>query len=295
MNDLNQIHYFAQIARTGSITAAAKQLGLPKSTVSRGLARLEARLGVRLLERTTRRVVLTEAGDLYLQHCRQALEEVEQADLVVSALRGTPRGCLRLGTPMMFGRSFLAPLLGEFLRRYPELTLRLTLFSEPINPVEGNLDLTIQAGPVRNSGLFIKHLGEARLGIYASPSYVEKHGMPDEPTDLHRHHCVTSGDTGEDVTWTIHRGSERAELRLQPRVSVIDSAIHQQLALDGVGIVIIPCWLASYDQSEGRLVRLLPMWDPDPVDVYAVYPSRLTLSPKVRVFLEFLVERLELS
>jgi DNA-binding transcriptional LysR family regulator len=290
MTDLNELQIFVQVAQTHSFTLAAKRLGVPKSAASRGLARLEQRLGVRLLQRTTRRVTLTDGGEVYLQHCQRVLEEAEQADLAVSALQAAPRGWLRVGAPLTFARFFLGELLEPFLARYPELRVHILLRGTDITQPEDNLDVLIQAGPLEDSRMVVKRLGFGRRGIYASSTYVEKQGMPDSPIGLRQHSCITTGETGASATWRIRRGSDIEEIQLSPRVSVADPSIHHQLALSGVGIAILPQNLVREDQKAGRLVRVLSAWEPEPVELYAVYPSRLNQTPKLRVFLQWLEE-----
>jgi DNA-binding transcriptional LysR family regulator len=292
MTNLNELHYFLHVADSGGFTAAAQLLGIPKSTVSRGVARLEERLGMRLLERTTRRMALTEAGEVYLEYCRQALEKVQLAESVVGAMRGTPRGRLRVGAPIPFSRSCLAPLMPEFLERYPDVHLHLLLGEDESNLLESNLDLQIQTGPVDDSEMFVRYLGRVQYGIYASRSYVDSKGLPSSPDDLVAHECITFKENGPNATWALRNGSTEIDIRPQPRFSSVDSAILLQLALAGVGITIIPCWLVAPYICKGELVRLLPDWVPEPVEISAVYPSPLNLAPNARAFLEFLVERL---
>ena len=292
MTNLNEIHYFLHVADAGGFTAAAQMLGVPKSTVSRGIARLEQRLGIRLLERTTRRMSLTEAGEVYLEHCRQALDEVRQAEMVIGTMRGTPRGRLRVGAPILFSRTCLAPLVPEFLERFPDVQLHLLLGEEDSNLIESNLDLQIRTGPVEDSEMFVRLLGQVQYGIYASSDYLETIGRPVSPGDLVAHECLTFKENGADATWVLRSGSEQAEIRPKPRFSSADSIILRQMALAGIGVTIIPCWIAAPYTCSGELVRLLPEWEPTPLNVSAVYPSPLNLAPNARAFVEFLIERL---
>jgi DNA-binding transcriptional LysR family regulator len=295
--DLNELQFFAQVANTQSFTMAAKRLGVPKSSVSRAIQRLEGRLGVHLVERTTRSVVLTEAGEVYLDRCQRVLEEAEQADLAVGALLAKPHGKLRVGAPAIFARSILGPILGEFLATYPELRLHLQTLAGEASLRERGLDLVIRPGPLEDSEFLAKPLMRIRLGLYASPFYLEHHAIPDSPADLRRQSCITTscgplGEPGDSAIWRLRRGSELKEVRVESRASVPDPAINHQLALAGVGVVLLAQSAARPDVEQGRLVRLLPDWEPDPVELHALYSSRLSSSPKVRVFLEFLRERL---
>jgi DNA-binding transcriptional LysR family regulator len=296
MKDLNELQFFVQVSQAQSFTLAAKRLGVPKSSVSRAIVRLEGRLGVRLVERTTRSMALTEAGTLYLDRCQRVLEEAEQADLLMGALQAKPRGRLRVGAPVMFARSILGPIVAEFLVRYPELRLHLQLLGGEVLSRERDLDVIIRPGPLEDSGLLVKPLIRVRLGVYASPHYLEHRGSPDTPAALRQHSCITTscgtlGEPGDSATWPLRRGSDLQEVRVEARVSVPDPTMNHQLAVAGVGVAIVAQSLAREDVEQGRLVRLLPEWEPDPVELHAVYPSRLSASPKVRVFLQFLREQ----
>ena len=298
MTNLNELQFFVQVSQTQSFTKAAKRLGVPKSSVSRAIVRLESRLGVRLVERTTRRVALTEMGELYLNRCQRVMEEAKQADLAVGALQARPRGTLRVGTPVPFARSILGPSMGEFLAMYPELRLHLQLQNGNESPREGDLDVVIRAGVLEDSGLLVKPLMSVRLGVYASPGYLEDRKAPESPVDLLQLSCIATscdspGETGDFTTWRLRRAAEIKEVRVEARVSVADPTVNHQLALAGVGVAMLSQMMVRVDVEQGRLVRLLPDWEPDAVELHALYPSRLSSSPKVRVFLQFLRERFD--
>ena len=296
MTDLNELQFFLQVSETRSFTAAAKRLGVPKSSVSRAIQRLETRLGVRLVERTTRSVALTEAGEVYLDRCQRVMEEAEQADLAVGALLAKPRGRLRVGAPVAFTRFILGPILGEFLSTYPDVRLHLQLLNGDASSREGNhLDVVIRPGPLEDSGLLVKPIMQIRLGAYASPLYLENREPPDSPAALREHSCITTtcgrfGEPGDAAIWRLHRGVEMKEVRVESRVSAPDPTINHQLAVAGVGVALLSEPQVRADVEQGRLVRLLPEWEPEPVELHALYPSRLNSSPKVRAFLQFLRE-----
>jgi DNA-binding transcriptional LysR family regulator len=298
MTDLNELQFFVRVSQAQSFTLAAKRLGVPKSSVSRAISRLEGRLGVRLIERTTRSVALTEVGELYLDRCRRVLEEAEQADLVVGALIAKPRGTLRIAAPVAFARSVLGPVLGEFLAAYPELRVHLQMLSGDGPPRHNTFDLAIRAGPLNDSALLMKPLMRIRLGAYASPLYLKGREIPDSPAALRQQSCITTtcgafGEPVDSATWRLRRDSERREVRVESRVSVPDPTINHQLALSGVGVALLSQVMARVDLEQGRLVRLLPDWEPEPVELYALYPSRLDSSPKVRALLQFLRDRFD--
>lgn len=294
--DLNELRCFAIVSQTRSFTAAAKRLHLPKSSVSRSIRRLESRLGVLLLQRTTRTVTLTEPGQLYLERCQRVMDEIEQADLAVGALLATPHGKLRVGAPAQFVRTILAPMLGDFLARYPRLDLDLQLLRGDERLEDGGFDLIIRAGKLEDSSMQFSPLLQIPLGIYASPSYFKKHAEPHAPFALRDHVCVANScnryaDAGLFTTWHLRRGAETADVRLHVRAAVPDPAMNHELALSGVGVAILAQWMVRRDLEKNRLVRLLPEWEPQPVQLNALYPTRLSSSPKVRALLEFVRER----
>ena len=293
MTDLNELQFFIQVSQQRSFTKAARRLGVPKSTVSRAISRLEQRLGVRLVERTTRSVALTEVGELYLNRCLRVIEEAEQADLAVGALQAVPRGTLRVGAPVAFARSILGPRIAGFLATYPEMRLHIQLLNGPESSRQSGLDLIVQAGAPEDSSLLVKPLMRIRLGVYASPEYLKHRAVPATPADLLQLGCVatscdTHGEAGDFATWRLHRGNELKEIRVETRVSVPDPTINYQLALAGVGAALLAQHVVQADIEQGRLIRILPEWEPEPVELYALYPSRLDSSPKVRVLLQFL-------
>jgi DNA-binding transcriptional LysR family regulator len=296
-SDLNEIQFFTHVAQERSYTQAARRLGLPKSTLSRAVRRLEERLGVRLVERTTRRVALTEVGAVYLNHCRRVLDEAEEADMAVGALLARPRGLLRVGVPVPFARLMLAPSLGEFLALYPELQVDVQFLSGDTFPRDGSLDVLVRAGSVGDSSLLVRWLMRVRLGIYASPDYLARHGRPQTPAGLRMLPSVSTscdtvgGEPAGSVTWRLHRDHEVAEVKVEARVAVPDTFIIHQLTLDGLGVAALAEGMVRADVEAGRLVRLLPEWELDPVEIYAYYPSKLSASPKVRALLDFLKER----
>jgi DNA-binding transcriptional LysR family regulator len=296
MIDLNELQCFVRVCEAQSFTVAAQRLGLPKSSVSRALTRLEQRLGVRLIERTTRSLMLTEAGELYLKGCRRMLEEAEQADLTIGAMHAQPRGLLRVATSVPFARFVLAPMLGDFLATYPDVRVEVQFVSADTRVSEATPDIIIGPEPSADSTMRATPLFQVRLALYASPTYLAGRRLPKVPADLREHHCITAHWSTPGVpaglsAWRLQRGATRQEVRFEPRVMVQDPSIGYQLALAGVGIALIKHQGARGDVEAGRLVRVLPDWEIEPLQLYALHASRLNASPKVAAFLGFLRER----
>ncbi|QEE28795.1 LysR family transcriptional regulator [Terriglobus albidus] len=293
MLDLNGMQIFAEVAKQASFTTAAKALGLPKSTVSRSLANLEDRLGVQLLERTTRNVRLTDAGEIYLERCRRMLDEAEDADLVMNSLRGTPRGRLRIGAPIAFIRFSLGPQLPSFLAKFPEMSVSLHILNGSGQSRENALDIAIRSGDLEDSELIVKPLKTIRLGIYASPFYLKKQARAHHPSDLRGMSCITTtcgalGSAADGTLWRLKRGAEVQDVRVESRIAVPDPFLNYELALHGLGLAQLSQALVKEHVEAKRLIRVLPEWEPDTVRLRALYSARLSASPKLRAFLSFL-------
>lgn len=296
MIDLNELQFFAQLGKAQSFTLAARQLGTQKSAVSRALVNLETRLGVRLVERTTRRVALTEAGELFLEKCLRVLDEAEQADLAINRMHSKPKGRLRVGAPAAFVRFVLAPLLGDFLREYPEVKLSLQIIQGPPMPNETGLDIAIRQGPLDDSAMRVMPLKKISLGLYASTGYVAANGLPETPADLRSHrfiitNCGSHGEPAEFAKLSLRRGALTETVRVEAHICLTDPSLNLQLALSDAGIALLAQSLSQTSVAEGRLVRILPDWEPEAVELFAVYASRLSSSPKVRAFLDYIRQR----
>ena len=289
MTDLNELQIFAAIAREMSFTRAAQWLGISKAGVSRALVSLEARLGARLFERTSRQLVLTEAGETYLRHAKSAMEQAEQADAAVASLNEQPRGTLRVVTPVTLARAFVAPRLAAFLREYPDLRIEIVLRGGQIDPIAHRVDVAFQtARPETDAQTIQRRLASAPLGIYASPEYLARAGVLGSPYDLQQHSCllITTGHQG--TTWLLHKGNSVQEVHLHGRATVGDPGILARLCRDGAGVAILPEWIVRETAEAPFLVRVLPEWTPAPIELYMLYPTRLSMTPKLRAFLKFI-------
>ncbi|MGO1118794.1 LysR family transcriptional regulator [Rhodovibrionaceae bacterium A322] len=281
---------FVRVVELDGFSAAAREMNLSKSAVSKQVSRLEDRLGVRLLNRTTRKLSLTEAGETYFEGCRRVLDEAELADLAVSRLAEEPRGQLKVNASMSFGIAHLAPALGIFLANYPELSVNLSLEDRVIDLVEEGYDLALRIGALDDSSLVARRICAMRSVICASPAYIEKHGAPEHPDDLVNHSCINYTYTRDPGVWLFKKGDETRRIRTSARLSINNGDAIMQAAQSGLGICVEPTFIAGEALRQGKLVRLLPDWELG-VDyaMYAVYPARRNLPPKVRVFVDFLI------
>ena len=223
------------------------------------------------------------------------IEEAELADIAIGAMMATPKGSLRIAAPVAFARFVLEPLLNEFLLLYPELSVHIELSNAKERQSDENFDVVVRIGPLEDSDWLIKHLMRVRLGLYASPALLKQHRQPQSTADLQPYPCIVSScnplsEPGDHAMWRLQREREREvrEVRVIARVAVTDPSVHHQLALKGVGVAMLGQAEVVRDLKERRLVRVLPEWEPEPIELYALHPSRLAASPKVRVLLEFL-------
>ena len=289
MEDLNAVLVFLKVAELGGFVAAARSLDLPKSTVSLKVNELEQRLGVRLLHRTTRKVSLTEEGQLYAENCLPLLDALQDASDAIASLPGSPRGVLRVTAPVMFVHLFLGTRLPEFLRTYPELKVVLNATNERRDVVKEGYDLAIRVGHLEDSTLMMKRLSIDRAKLFASPAYLQTHGEPKSIADLKNHPLIGICHTQNELTWTLHHDRQSTEVfRFRPRLASNDVIPLYQAVLGGLGIGLIPEFLFQMEQKDRELVNILPQWSSTPVPINAIYSSHKYMPQKVKVFLDFL-------
>jgi len=294
MHRLQGMELFVEVAKTRSFSRAAEQLGIPKSTVSRQVAELERALGLRLLSRTTRKVELTDAGQLYFERCQRIVAEAQVAHEELQTLVDTPAGPLRVNMPADFGTDFLAEVFMAFAQRYPDVTFYLDLASpEHASRVFQACDIAIEIGERPDSSQIARLLGTLHAQLYASPEYLERHGEPQDPADLTRHQCLEFRTWNRRAPrWPLRCGDRRVEVTPSSRFSVNSVSMLRGLALQGAGIAILaPVTGVRAEVVAGRLQQVLPQWRAGPFPVYAVTETRL-LPAKTRIFAEFLMERL---
>jgi len=285
------LQVFAKVASMKSFTAAARALGLPKSNVSRSIARLEDALGTRLFQRTTRDVVLTLTGHALLDRSAEIIANLSDALDYVGSLAGQPRGVLKISSGMGFGVNVLAEQLPEFLLRYPEIDIALDLESRPADLVAESVDVAVRLGPLQESGLVAVKLGEMRRYLCAAPAYIERRGMPKSLDDLVQHDTIDMPTPdGRARPWTFSRGSESRRLEVKPRISVNEALTIHRLVFNGAGLGILSGYICAPEIAAGHLVNLLPDWLPPSVEVSLVFPSRRELAPAVRAFVDYMKE-----
>jgi DNA-binding transcriptional LysR family regulator len=291
--DLNEIVVFARVVETGSFTAAGQALGLPKSTVSRKIAQLEERLDARLLQRTTRKLNLTEVGRAYYERCQRIVADIAAAEQLVSELQQAPRGLIRITAPVDIGGQYLGTMVAEFLASTPEVSIELVLADRVFDLVDERLDLGIRFGPLPDSTLVARRLGSMRSMLVASPAYLARRPAPTSPDQLLQHDLSLFVPNSRLRLWKL-RGPKGAELDLTPSGRVVANSMFpvRDAVRAGAGITLLPDFAISGDLESGRLVRVLPQWCTGEVELFAVYPSTRNLSPKMRALLDFLTRRL---
>lgn len=289
-NALQELTIFAKVVGTGSLSAAARDLGMSPAVVSRRLASLEARLGVRLVNRTTRSLHLTDEGAAYYETCTRVLADIEEADAAVSAGRAEPRGVLRVALPASFGNQHVAPLVPKFAQLYPNVQIALSLSDRTVNLVEDGFDLAIRIADLADSALAARRLAPNRRVVCASPAYLRRNATPATPEDLAKHNCLTTTDFA--MNWDYRAPDGKAgSVRVTGRYACDNWEVLREWALAGLGIALKSTWDVRRHLEDGSLVSLLPGYTfASDVAIYAVYPHRRHLPAKTRAFIEFLAD-----
>ncbi|MCF8480313.1 MAG: LysR family transcriptional regulator [Rhodospirillum sp.] len=289
MDRLTLMDTFVKVAEMESFSQAADRLGLSRSVVSKYVSALEDHLGVRLVNRTTRRLSLTEVGEAYRLRCQTILADLEEADRAVGALHGTPSGTLRVNAPMSFGFLHLAPAIPALLAAHPTLSVDMDLNDRFVDLVSDGFDVAVRIGSLPDSSLIATRLAPLRLVVCASPAYLARRGEPKHPRDLEDHECLiyTLQRFGEMYP-LVHLDGTRADVAIRGRFKANNGDAIRAATLGGAGICISPTFLCGDDLRDGRLVRVLPDWVGREMGINAVYPHNRHLSAKVRVFVDHL-------
>lgn len=292
MDRFHAIAAFAKVVETGSFARAAERLGVSVSAVSRQVAELEGHLDARLLNRTTRRLSLTESGRVFYEHCIQLLADLEEAEQSAHVGTVKPRGTLRLTCGTTFGVRHLAPVIVQFVERFPEMRFDVELSDRVVDLVEEGFDVAVRIGSIGSQNLVGRKVGETRLVCCASPGYLQRHREPKQPEDLATHACLTYEYAPQRNLWPFRdRAGRERSIRVTGPVHTNSGGLLSVLAGAGLGIIVEPDFQVGPEVRAGRLVRILRGFELAPANIYVVYPSRRHLSAKVRAFADFLSER----
>jgi DNA-binding transcriptional LysR family regulator len=286
----SELGFFYQLARSGSLTATARELNLTPPAISKRLTQLEARLGVRLLNRTTRKVSLTEEGELYYREAARILSDIEQLEQTVTSRRAVPRGLVRVNATFGFGHRYLAPAISQFVRQYPEVRVQLQLTDKPINLADEGYDVGIRLGKLEDARLIARRIAPNRQLLVAAPSYLKRRGVPGHPAELARHDCLVIRENDAYGAWKFTRKAETETVRVSGTLASNNGEVVRNWGLEGHGIMLRSEWDLAEHLRRGKLVEILPEWRAPDADIHAVFPQRLHLSAKVRVLIDFLVE-----
>lgn len=293
MDQLQAIRVFRQAVERGSFADAARQMGLSPAAVSKNIRELEAHLSVRLLNRTTRRMSLTEAGARYFEQIARVLDDLSEADSSLGPLQSMPSGLLRVSAPMAFTLTRLSDAIVGFLGRYPDLTLDLKLEDRRVDLVKEGIDLAIRGSDrLEDSSLIARKLMTLPHVVCASPGYFERAGRPREPEDLRSHNCLQFTLSGHVQEWPFTQAGRTVRVPIRGRYKVTTSLAIRDALLAGFGLSLIPRIYVERDIAEGRLTTALDDWTPVETTIHVVYPSRQYVLPKVRAFVDFLVDEM---
>ncbi|NWF48455.1 LysR family transcriptional regulator [Hydrogenophaga sp. D2P1] len=287
--------FFSILASAGSLSAAARELGITTPAVSKHLAQMEARLGVSLVNRTTRRMGMTPEGELYLEHARRILGEIDGMQELLGVSKATPKGLLRVNATLGFGRSHLAPLISRFVRQYPQVEVQLQLSVNPPALTDDAFDVCMRFGAPPDARVIARHIAPNRRLLCASPAYLKKHGTPKVPNDLMKHNCIGIRQ-GEEAygLWRLTSGRGKSAvteaIKTRGNLTTNDGEIAVNWALDGHGILMRAEWDILRHLDSGRLVQVLPQCFTPDADIYAVYPQRHQLAARVRAFVDFVAQ-----
>ncbi len=296
-HDLNDTLIFVRVVEHGSFVGAAKSLRLPKTTVSRKVQELESRLGAQLLHRTTRKLGLTEAGNVYYEHSQRIARDLTEAESAVSQLQAGPRGWLRFTAPYSIGIDKIAPLLGEFHMRHPEVRVEMVLSNEPVDLIAGEIDVALRLGALPDSSLVARKLGSLRTQVFAGSAYIERYGEPLHPDELqyHRTLAMPKHRHGNGYAWTLDDGSGMRQFPVNPILVANDPAALKGALMCGEGLIIGADVMVKPAVEHGVVKRVLAGWTGGDYELNAVFPRGHGQSPKVRAFVDFLLERLNLE
>jgi DNA-binding transcriptional LysR family regulator len=289
MADFDVMATFVAVVKSGGFRGAATAMRIPRSTVSHRIARLEQDLGVRLLERTTRKLRMTDVGGAFFERCVRILADVEDAHLSVTNVRQVPRGTLRVACTLLFGHLHVIPVAAAFMRKYPDVEMEIVASNRRVNLVEEGFDLAVVAlGSNEDSSLVGRKLTTSEFRCFASSDYVAAHGLPARPDELLSHRCIVYGDSRQ-TTWRFERPGETRTLAIRGCLSVNSLVMAHAAAVQGIGLAVLPSFMCRDDVGAARLHPVLPDWIVERSEMRVVYPSNRYLAPRVRLFVDALI------
>ncbi len=295
MNTLSLLHdmaLFVEVARTGSFSRASESLSVPGSTLSRRIAAMERDFGVRLIDRTTRKVALTEQGKRYLERCAHLVDEARMAQDALHNEVNLPSGNLRVSMPVDLGVYVIGPLLPDFTKRFPAITLDIDLSARNTDLIDDGVDVAVRIGPIKEEMLVARPLGQVKMALFASPAYLELKGHPKQPSELERYDCLVIRGQADVSTWRLQNAQgQSTQVQLQGKLKSNNLGLLRQLAEGGLGIAHLAQILAKDAVSQGRLAQVLPGWELPSLPIHALSTSRLQ-SAGSRAFVDFLSQRL---
>ena len=294
MDTLTSMKAFAAVVDTGSFAAASDRLAMSRAMTSKYVAHLEEHLGTRLLQRTTRKLTLTESGTAYYDRCVQILADIAEAEEGAVHHTESPRGTLRMTIPVSFGNLHMGPVIADYLKQYPEVKIDMLLTDRRVDLIEEGLDLAIRIGTLPESGLIAKKLGSDHVVICGAPDYLERHGIPKTPAELAPHNCLTYSYSSSGDEWKLNGPDGSHTVKVSGSLRATNGDMVKLAALGGVGLIRQPTFLAAQDIRAGRLVEVLSEYTSSELGIYAVYPSRKHLSAKVRSFVDFMATAFDL-
>lgn len=295
MLELKDLLAFTRIVEAESLTKAGRSLGVPKSTISRRMTRLEEHLGAQLIRRSTHNVTLTEQGALFYEYCQRCIGLLRDGERAIQNQQRNPQGLVRIVVPHELDRSVLGPLMTDYLEAYPDVRLVSVVANDQVELLRDGFDVAIVVGalPLAESSFIATKLGDAEYGIYAAPTYVERKSMPQSHVDLARFDLLAWGEIDVRATWRLHNGDgEEVAVEFKPRLVCNDLMLLRQAVLSGLGIAALPSFICKHDLASGRILEVLPGWNAESTRFSAVFPNHRAIPPHVRTLIDFLVERL---
>lgn len=290
MDRFASMEAFVRVVDAGSFTRAAERLGVTRAAVSKHVRQLEEHLGVRLLNRTTRQVALTETGATFYERATSILDDMAEAELAASRLNEEPRGVLRVAAPMSFGTLHLADAIGDFMTHWPDVTVQLSLNDRFVDLIEEGFDVGVRIGNLSDSSLIARKIAPMPIVLCAAPDYLRKHGAPASPDELRKHDCLHYGNLETGGSWKLEdRSGTTRSVNITSRICVNNGDVLRKVALAGQGIALLPSFLILDDVRAGTLSHVLPAYTAPEASLYALYPPNRYLAAKVRVFIDHLV------